>query len=227
MRKVVEAVVDRGSFFEMTPQYGRSQITGLARLDGWPVGIFANDCHFYGGAMTADGAQKARRFVELCDTFHLPVVAFVDEPGFMLGSAAEAAGTIRYGVDAIVAAMRSSVPWASVIVRKTYGVAAAAHFGPRGTVYSWPSAEAGALPIEGGVAVAFRRELAEADDPDTLRAELEERFARGRSPFPRAESFGVHDMIDPRRTRPTLCHWLELAHPLLGERLRQRGRGRG
>jgi acetyl-CoA carboxylase carboxyltransferase component len=225
MRKVVEAVVDRGSFFEMTPQYGRSQITGLARLDGWPVGIFANDCHFYGGAMTADGAQKARRFVELCDTFHLPVVAFVDEPGFMLGSAAEAAGTIRYGVDAIVAAMRSSVPWASVIVRKTYGVAAAAHFGPRGTVYSWPSAEAGALPIEGGVAVAFRRELAEADDPDTLRAELEERFARGRSPFPRAESFGVHDMIDPRRTRPTLCHWLELAHPLLGERLRQRGRG--
>jgi acetyl-CoA carboxylase carboxyltransferase component len=225
MRRVVEAVVDRGSFFEMTPRYGRSQITGLARLDGWPVGIFANDGHFYGGAMTADGSQKVRRFIEFCDQFHLPILAFVDEPGFMLGSAAEAAGTIRYGVDAIVAVMRSTVPWASVIVRKTYGVAAAAHFGPRGAVFSWPSAEAGALPIEGGVAVAFRRELAEADDPDALRAELEERLSRGRNPFARAESFGVHDLIDPRTTRPTLCHWLELAHPLLEDRLAQRRRG--
>ena len=111
--------------------------------------------------------------------------------------------------------MRSQVPWASVIVRKTYGVAAAAHFGSQGTVFSWPSAEGGALPIEGGVAVAFRKELAAADDPDALRTKLEEQFAKGRNPFSRAESFGVHDLIDPRDTRPALCRWLDLNAPLL------------
>ena len=211
MRRIIDALVDRASFFEMTAGYGRSQIVGLARLDGWPIGVFANDPAFYGGSMTAEGAQKARRFIEFCDTFHLPIVALVDEPGFMIGSAAEAAGTIRYGVEAICATVRSQVPWASVLVRKTYGVAAAAHFGPRGEVFAWPSAEAGALPLEGGVAVAFRREIEAAADPDALRRELEERLARGRSPFPRAESFGVHDLIDPRDTRRRLCEWIGLA----------------
>jgi acetyl-CoA carboxylase carboxyltransferase component len=219
MRKILEAVLDRGSFFELSAGYGRSQIVGLARLHGWPVGIFANDPRFYGGAMTADGAQKVRRFIELCDTFHLPIISFADEPGFMIGSASEAAGTIRYGVEAICATVRSRVPWATVIVRKTYGVAAAAHFGPQGEVYTWPSAEAGALPIEGGVAVAFRREIEAAPDPDAKRAELEEMLSRGRTPFPRAESFGVHDLIDPRRTRPVLCGWIDLVAPLLGEGL--------
>jgi acetyl-CoA carboxylase carboxyltransferase component len=109
-----------------------------------------------------------------------------------------------------------------VQVRKAYGVAAAAHFGPRGTVLAWPSAESGALPIEGGVAVAFRRELAEADDPDALRAELEERLSRGRTPFPRAEGFGVHDLIDPRRTRPALCAWLEDERLALREHVARR-----
>ena len=215
MRRLIAAVVDRASFFEMTPHFGRSQITGLARLHGFPVAVFANDPHFHGGAMTAHGAQKVRRFIDFCDTFHLPIASFVDEPGFMIGSAAEAQATIRHGVEAILATVRSSVPWASVIVRKTYGVAAAAHFGPRGSVYCWPSAEAGALPVEGGVAVAFRREIASAPDPDALRAELEERLGRGRDPFPRAESFAIHDLIDPRRTRPLLCEWIDLVQPLL------------
>ncbi len=225
MRSLIDTVVDRESFFELTPHYGRSQITGLARMHGFAVGIFANDCRFYGGAMTAHGAQKVRRFIDFCDTFHLPIVSFVDEPGFMIGSAAEAEGTIRYGVDAIIATVRSSVPWASVIVRKAYGVAAAAHFGPSGTVFSWPSAETGALPVEGGVAVAFRRELEAADDPEALRAELEERLARGRNPFLPAESFSVHDLIDPRRTRPLLCEWLSWVQPLLEARLPQRSQG--
>lgn len=219
MRRIIDAVVDRDSFFEMTAGYGRSQIVGLARLDGWPVGVWANDPAFYGGSMDAEGAQKARRFIEFCDTFHLPVVALVDEPGFMIGSAAEAAGTIRYGVEAICATVRSRVPWASVLVRKTYGVAAAAHFGPRGEVFAWPSAEAGALPLEGGVAVAFRREIEAAADPDALRRELEERLSRGRSPFPRAESFGVHDLIDPRDTRRRLCEWVGLARLALEDRV--------
>jgi len=219
MRKIVESVVDRDSFFEMTALYGRSQITGLARLGGWPVGIWANDPRFYGGAMTAHGAQKVRRFIELCDRFHLPMVALVDEPGFMIGSESEKAATIRYGVDAICATVRSKVPWVSVIVRKTYGVAAAAHFGPSGDVYAWPSAEGGALPIEGGVAVAFRREIEAAPDPDARRRELEAQFLGRQNPFARAEAFGVHDLIDPRQTRPTLCRWIELARPVLEERV--------
>jgi acetyl-CoA carboxylase carboxyltransferase component len=218
MRKLLGAIVDRDSLFEMSAQYGRSQITALARLDGRPVGIWANDPYFYAGSMDAHGAQKVTRFLKLCETFHLPVVCFVDEPGFSIGSAAEAAGTIRYGVDAIVAAMECTVPWASVIVRKSYGVAAAAHFGPQATIFSWPSAESGALPIEGGVAVAFRREIAAAPNPEALRSELEERFAARRNPFPRAESFGVQDLLDPRRTRPALCEWLAWNEPVLAAR---------
>ncbi|MFP6608091.1 MAG: carboxyl transferase domain-containing protein [Myxococcota bacterium] len=221
MRKLLEAVVDSGSLFEMTAGYGRSQITALARLDGQPVGILANDPAIYGGSMGADGAQKVRRFVNLCETFHLPIVSFVDEPGFMIGAESEASATIRHGVDAIVAVVESTVPWVSVHVRKAYGVAAAAHFGPYGTVLTWPSAESGALPLEGGVAVAFRREIAAAEDPEAKRRELEEKLAQGRSPFPRAEIFGVHDLIDPRRTRPVLCEWLAWTGPLLAQRLRQ------
>ncbi len=223
MRRIVALVFDRGSFFEMTAGYGRSQITGLARLNGQAVGVWANDTRYTAGAMTANGARKVRRFVDLCDTFHLPVVSLVDEPGFMLGSEAEKAGTIRYGTVALFAVVQSRVPWASVIVRKTYGVAAAAHFGPEAYVLLWPSAEGGALPIEGGVAVAFRREIEAAPDPEARRRELEDTFAAARSPFPRAEAFAVHDLIDPRQTRRALCDWIDWAQPGLRHQLGPRG----
>ena len=219
MRKIIESITDEGSFFEMGRYYGRSQITGLARLNGWPVAIWANDPHFYAGSMTADGAQKVKRFIHLCNTFHLPMVALVDEPGFMIGSESEKAATIRHGVDAISAVVNSTVPWVSVIVRKTFGVAAAAHFGPEAEIYAWPSAEGGALPLEGGVAVAFRKEIAEAADPEAKRREIEDKLASGRNPYARAEAFGVHDLIDPRKTRSTLCQWLELARPVLEEQV--------
>jgi acetyl-CoA carboxylase carboxyltransferase component len=155
--------------------------------------------------------------VDLCDTFHLPIVSLVDEPGFMIGSAAERAATIRHGAAALFAVNQSTVPWVSVIVRKTYGVAAAAHFGPGGYVVGWPSIEGGPLPLEGGVAVAFRREIANAPDPEAKRRELEEKMAAGRSPFPRAEAFGLHDLIDPRRTRPVLCDWMDWIEPRLAQ----------
>ncbi|NIJ40574.1 acetyl-CoA carboxylase carboxyltransferase component [Parvibaculum indicum] len=213
MRKIVKAVVDKGSFFEMTKKYGPSLITGLARLDGKSVGVIANDCKFYAGAMTAQATQKLRRFVDMCNTFNLPVLSFVDEPGFMIGSASEQSATIRHGTAAIAAVMQSRVPWASVIVHKVFGVAGAAHFGPDGFVLSWPSAATGALPVEGGVAVAFARQIAEAEDPEALRQELEEKLAAGQSPFPRAEGFSVHELIDPRETRPRLCEWLDWAAP--------------
>ena len=114
----------------MTRGYGRGQITGFARLAGQAVGVIGNDCRYYAGAMTANGAQKVRRFVEICETFHIPIVSFVDEPGFMIGSASETAGTIRYGTAAVLAVADCSVPWASVVVRKSFGVAQAAHYGP-------------------------------------------------------------------------------------------------
>ena len=138
----------------------------------------------------------------------------------MIGSESEASGTIRYGMEAIAATVQSTVPWCSVQIRKAYGVAAAAHYGPSGRVLIWPSAESGALPIEGGVAVAFRREIAAAPDPDRKRAELEAEFAKRRTPFPRAEGFSVHDLIDPRNTRAEVVKWLELSEPLLASRVR-------
>ena len=215
MRRIIELIVDHGSFFEMSPDYGPGQIAGLARIAGQTVGILSNDCRFYAGSMTAEGAQKVRRMIEMFDTFHIPVVNLVDEPGFMIGPDAEAAGTIRYGMAAVAAAATATVPWASVQVHKTFGVAGAAHYGPDCYLLTWPSAESGALPIEGGVAVAFHKEIAAAEDPDAKRRELEEQLRSARSPLPRAESFSVHEMIDPRETRPFLARWVEWIQPQL------------
>ncbi len=215
MRRILEMIVDQGSLFEMGAAFGPSQICALARLDGQPVGVLANDCRHYAGAMTAEAAQKYRRFVELCDTFHLPIVNFVDQPGFMIGPDAERAGTIRYGMAAVSAAVQATVPWASIQVHKGFGVATAAHYGDEAYVLSWPSVETGALPLEGGVAVAFHREIAAADDPDAKRRELEEGLRRNRSPYARAESFAVHELIDPRETRPMLCRWIDWIQPRL------------
>ena len=215
MRAIVEMIVDVDSFFEMGATFGPSQICGLARLDGQPVGVLANDCNFYAGAMTAEAAQKYRRFVEMCDTFHLPIVNFIDQPGFMIGPESERAGTIRFGMAAVAAAVQSGVPWASIQVHKGFGVATAAHYSENGYVLAWPSVESGALPLEGGVAVAYHREIAGAEDPDRKRKELEERLRSFRSPFPRAESFSVHELIDPRETRPVLCQWIDWIQPQL------------
>lgn len=215
MRFLLSLVLDDSSFFEIGGGYGRSQITGLARLNGQPVGIWANDGRHLAGAMTADGAQKARRFIELCNTFHLPIVCFVDEPGFMIGSQAERQATIRHGASTVLTAAMSRVPWASVMVRRSFGVAQAAHYGPDAYVLAWPSAETGPLPVEGGVAVAYHREIAAADDPEAKRRELEAALAAKQSPFPRAEAFSVHELIDPRETRPMLCRWIDRVQPLL------------
>jgi acetyl-CoA carboxylase carboxyltransferase component len=215
MRAIVEMVVDRDSLFEIGATYGPSQICALARLDGQPVAVLANDCRHYAGAMTAEAAQKYRRFVELADTFHLPVVNFVDQPGFMIGPEAERSGTIRYGMAAVAAAVQATVPWASIQVHKGFGVATAAHYGPDAYVLAWPSVESGALPLEGGVAVAFHREIAAAENPDAKRRELEAALRANRSPFARAESFAVHELIDPRETRPMLCGWVERIQPRL------------
>src|SRR3954451_17225667 len=166
MRAVLEAVVDRGSLFEVGPRYGRSLITALARLDGRPVGVLASDPMHYGGGLTGDASDKLARFVDVCDQFRLPVANFVDQPGFLIGTAAERAGTIRRGTRAMVAVYQATVPWASVLVRKVYGVAGAAHSNhARLQVrYAWPSGDWGSLPIAGGLEAACRRELEAAED---------------------------------------------------------------
>ena len=220
VRRVIEAVVDRGSFFEMGTGYGRSQVTGLAHVGGESVGVMANDGYYDGGAMTAASARKVRRFIELCDAFGLPIVSFVDEPGFAIGRKAEEEATIRFGMEAFFAALQSTVPWFAVLMRKSFGVAQGIHYGPGATVVAWPSAESGALPVEGGVALAYRREIEAADDPNARRRELEDEIAAAQSVFPRAEDFGVHDLVDPRRTRPMLCDWLDEVQPQLETRER-------
>ena len=219
MRAVIRAVIDRDSFFEIGRRHGAGQITGLGRLLGRPVGIFGNDCRQLAGSMTAAGARKVRRFVEFCQMFHLPVLNFVDEPGFMIGPDAEQEGTVRAGAAAVLAVATATVPWASIIVRKSMGLGAAAHYASGAFTLAWPSAETGALPVEGGVAIAFRKEIAAAADPAARRAELEEAFALRRSPFPRAEALAVHDLIDPRETRARLSDWIELSWPLLTHQL--------
>jgi len=211
MRKLLKLVIDKDSFFEIGKKYGPSLITGLARLNGHSVAIIANDCMFYAGAMTSDASLKLRKFVDFVNTFNIPVLSFVDEPGFMIGPESEKAGTIRSGTAAISALMQSIVPWASIIVRKVYGVAGAAHFSPDSYTLSWPSAESGALPVEGGVAIAFKKEIEEAENPDEKRKELEDLLSKRSSPFPRAENFSVHELIDPRETRPKLISWIEIA----------------
>jgi len=225
-RKLVELVVDRGSAFEMGRHFGRPLVTALARLDGIPVGVLANDPRQKGAAMDADAAAKLVRFVDLCDTFHLPVVNFVDNPGFEIGVESERRGTIRHGVRALFAVYQASVPWCSILVRRCFGVAGAGHGAHHrlNLRYAWPSAEWGSLPIEGGVEAAYRRQLEAAPDPDALRAELEGKLASLRSPLLTAEAFGVEEIIDPRDTRPLLVEWARRAWQLLPSGLGPRSR---
>jgi acetyl-CoA carboxylase carboxyltransferase component len=215
MRAIVEAVVDQGSFFEMTPLYGRSIVTGFARLDGWPVALLASDPYFYGGAWSADTCQKVERFVDLAQTFHLPIVYLVDCPGFLIGLDAERTGTIKQGVRAMSAIWQTTVPWCSVIVRNCFGVAGAAHRnGARsGVRYAWPSGRWGSLPLEGGIEAAYRADIDAAVDPRARMAEIEDRLTKLRSPFRSAETFWIEEIIDPRDTRPLLCEFANLAAP--------------
>ena len=177
----------------------------------------ANDPAFLAGSIDAAAAEKMTRFVDLCDTFRLPVVNFVDNPGFLVGIEAEEQGTIRKGVRALAAVYQATVPWCSIIVRKAFGVAGAGHSNhtrssPR---YAWPSGEWGSLPIEGGVEAAYKRQLQAADDPDALRAELEEKLGSLRDPILTAEVFGVEEIIDPRDTRPLLVEFARRAYEIV------------
>jgi acetyl-CoA carboxylase carboxyltransferase component len=227
VRRILGLVFDRDSIFEMGRYFGRPLVTALARLDGIPVGVMANDPRQLGGAIDAAAAQKMVRFVDLCDTFRLPVVNFVDNPGFLIGIEAERRGTIRHGVRALSAVYQATVPWCSIIVRRVFGVAGAGHGNHTrlNLRYAWPSGEWGSLPIEGGVEAAYRRRIEAAEDPDALRRELEEQLASLRSPLLTAEAFGIEEIIDPRDTRPLLVEWAHRAHAIVARSGGARTRG--
>lgn len=212
-RRIIEAVVDKGSFFEIGPYWGRGIVTGLARIDGYAVGIMAGDPFFLDGAWTADVCDKVTRHMDLCSTFHLPVIHFVDCPGFAVGVKAETAGVTRAGVRAMTAVYQASVPVCSVIIRKAYGLAGSAMMNQSRTKwrYCWPSGDWGSLPMAGGIEAAFRKELSEADDPEALKAQLYKKFDAIRSPFRTAESFFAEEIIDPRETRPLLADFVHHA----------------
>jgi acetyl-CoA carboxylase carboxyltransferase component len=217
MRQILEAVLDQGSFFEMGQMFGRPIVTGLARLDGLPVAVLASDPYHYGGAWTADACAKVVRFVDMAETFHLPIVYLCDCPGFLIGLEAEKSATIRQGVRAMAAINQSSVPWCTVIVRNSFGVAGALHV-PAGRLsirYAWLSGWWGSLPLEGGIEAAYRAEIDRAPDPKAKLAEIEARLNALRSPFRTAEPFWVEELIDPRDTRKLLCEFAALAEPLL------------
>ena len=213
MRRILDAVFDTGSLFEIGRLWGRAAITALARLEGRPVAVLASDPSFLGGSWEAKTSEKAERLVRLADQFRLPIVHLVDNPGFMIGEAAERAGTIRYGVSAMNAIYRATVPLACVVVRRAYGIAGAAMSDGDAFQYrfAWPSGDWGSLPIEGGIEVAYKSELEAAEDPAARLEEIRARLNLVRSPFRTAERFGVEDIIDPRDTRPLLCEFAELA----------------
>jgi acetyl-CoA carboxylase carboxyltransferase component len=218
IRPIIETLVDAGTWLEIGAGWGRAAVCGLARLDGWPVAVLSSDPYQAGGSWTADASDKVTRFVDLADTFHLPVVHLVDQPGFMVGLEGERAGTIRHGVRAVAAIHQASVPWCSVLIRKVFGVGGAGHQSSARLSYryAWPSGSWGSLPMEGGIEAAFRAELDALDDQARAEriAEITARMDSVRSPFRTAEAFLVEEIIDPRHTRRLLCEFADLAAPL-------------
>ncbi|MGD8564323.1 MAG: carboxyl transferase domain-containing protein [Desulfarculaceae bacterium] len=216
-RLLASLIFDQDSLFEIGKHQGRSVIALLGRLNGYAVGVMASDTRFFGGGMDHTAAEKIIRFVDMCDTFHLPMVNLFDQPGVVIGQAAEKAGTIRIATRALQAIAQSRVPWVAVILRRAFGVAGSA-YGRQHDLnlrYAWPSARWGSLPIEGGIEAAYKREIEQAPDPAAFKKKLETHYEGLQSPFRTAERFGITDIIDPRDTRPILCDWVEQAYQVL------------
>jgi acetyl-CoA carboxylase carboxyltransferase component len=214
MKKVIGHIVDDGRFFEIKPAWARNLITGLARMGGRPVGLVANQPMVLGGALDVDAADKAARFIMLCDAFHIPLVFLQDVPGFLVGSKVERQGIIRHGAKMLYAVSEATVPKVTVVVRKAYG---AGYFVMCGKAYepdlivAWPTAEISVMGPEGGTNIIFRKEIAAAPNPDEERARRVEDFRRLINPYIAAGGAFIDDVIDPRETRPVLIRALEMA----------------
>ena len=212
MHKVVQAVVDNGEFFEYFPHWAKSIICGFARVDGHPVGVVGNQPQVLAGVLDIESAEKAARFVRTCDAFNIPLLTFVDVPGFLPGVDQEYGGIIRHGAKVLYAYSEATVPRISIITRKAYGgayvVMDSKSIGSD-LSFAWPSAELAVMGPQGAVNVIFRRELDAADDPeglrDTLAADYRQRFA---NPYIAATRGYLDGVIRPRETRPQLIRAL-------------------
>jgi propionyl-CoA carboxylase beta chain len=215
MRDVIRRVVDDDEFLEVHERYAENIVCGFARLGGYPVGIVGNQPHALAGVLDIDSSTKAARFVRTCDAFNIPLVTFVDVPGFLPGTAQEWGGIIRHGAKLLYAYSEATVPKLAVITRKAYGgaydVMSSKHIRADFN-FAWPTAEVAVMGPEGAVNIVFRRELEDANDPDARREELIADYrARFANPYVAAERGYVDDVIEPRRTRPVLIDALETA----------------
>ncbi|MFH1807408.1 MAG: acyl-CoA carboxylase subunit beta [Pseudomonadota bacterium] len=218
MRRVIELVVDQvdgqADLLELKPKWGKAILTTLARLDGQPVGLVASNSSHMGGILTNDPADKAARFINLCDAFGVPLIFLQDVPGFMVGPKTEKEGIIRHGAKMLYAVSRASVPKLTVVVRKGYG---AGYYVMCGKGYrpdlivAWPGAEVSVMGPEGAVNIAFRKQIEASDDPDATRAALVAQFRDMINPYEPASWTFLDDVIDPRRTRQVLIQGLRMA----------------
>jgi acetyl/propionyl-CoA carboxylase alpha subunit/acetyl-CoA carboxylase carboxyltransferase component len=221
MRRAISLIVDRDSFFEIGSLWGTDQIVGFVRFNGYPMGVLASDCrHINGGALTADGCDKLKRHIDLCDLFHLPILNLIDNPGFAVGLEHEMTGTIRKGGEWMIAFAQAEVPIFTVIMRRSFGVAGNNFATPRSGAsvrVAWPAADVGGIPPEGGIEAAYKRQLAEAADPAALRAEIYARIESARGPIGPLNRFQMEEMIDPRDTRAMACEWVENAWRIISQ----------
>ncbi|HDK45903.1 MAG TPA: methylmalonyl-CoA carboxyltransferase, partial [Actinobacteria bacterium] len=211
---IIERIVDDGEFYQVHEHWAQNIVVGFCRLDGYSVGIVANQPSVLAGTLDITASIKGARFVRFCDAFNIPLVTFVDVPGFLPGVDQEHGGIIRHGAKLLYAYSEATVPRVTVITRKAYGGAYVV-MNSRGIradlVYAWPSAEIAVMGAQGAVNVVFRRDLAAADDPDAKRAELvadyEEKF---NNPYRAAELGLVDEIIEPSLTRPKLIRTMEM-----------------
>ena len=214
MYDVIRLLVDHGEWLDLKPKWARTIITCLARMGGRPVGIVASQPRHLGGILDNDSADKAARFVTLCDAFGIPLVFLVDVPGFMVGTKVEAAGIIRHGAKMLHAVAAATVPKVTVVLRKAYG---AGYYVMNGRAYepdlivAWPSAEISVMGAEGAVEIVFRKQVLEADDPEAKKAELIDAYRGLIDVYVAAGNGMIDDVIDPRETRPTIIKALDLA----------------
>lgn len=215
VRRIIISTVDQGSFFEIGTLWGRTVIVGLARLAGRPIGVVANNAEAGGGALDAQGSQKLQRHLKFCDVFNLPVIQFVDVPGYAVGTVAERQATMRWGVELTKTYYSTTIALFTVIVRKSYGVAGGMMCDARDPHMrvGWPSGEWGSLPLDGGIDVGHSAELRKIEKEQGLEArkeryrELEEEYKRLMNPVRTANNFGVEEIIDPADTRRLLTRW--------------------
>jgi acetyl-CoA carboxylase carboxyltransferase component len=214
MYEVISEIVDDGEILDIKPKFAKTIITCLARFGGQPCGIVASQPKHLGGILENDSADKAARFVNLCDAFGIPLLFLQDVPGFMVGSKVEHAGIIRHGAKMLYAISRATVPKVTVVVRKAYG---AGYYVMNGRAYepdlivAWPTAEISVMGPEGAVNIIGRSTIEAADDPDAKRAEMVAEVKKTIDPYIAAKNDLIDDVIDPRETRPTIIRGLRMA----------------